>query len=311
MQIHTIHKECGHFGWDNSLDPVLSAKPGETVEIETVDASGGQLNPKSDLASLIDLDFAKINPVTGPIFVEGAEPGDAIAISFLEFGQADWGWTALIPGFGLLADEFPDPTLLIWSIDTHSTNPALFGDCGKIPLKPFCGTAGLAPAAPGLHSVVPPRRVGGNLDIRDNCVGTTLYLPVEVEGGLLSLGDTHAAQGDGEVCGTAIESPMAVSIKIDLIKSVNYAFPRFETKGPVTRNVDSKGYFAATGIGTDLMQAAKDSVKGMIDWLCARQGISDAEAYMLCSICGDLRISQIVDAPNWTVSFYFPKQIFD
>ena len=136
MQSHTIHKECGHFGWDNSLDPVLSAKPGETVEIETVDASGGQLNPKSDLASLIDLDFAKINPVTGPIFVEGAEPGDAIAISFLEFGQADWGWTALIPGFGLLADEFPDPTLLIWSIDTHSTNPALFGDCGKIPLNP-------------------------------------------------------------------------------------------------------------------------------------------------------------------------------
>ena len=134
---------------------------------------------------------------------------------------------------------------------------------------------------------------------------------MEVEGGLLSLGDTHAAQGDGEVCGTAIESPMSVSIKIDLIKSANYAFPRFETKGPVTRNVDSKGYFAATGIGTDLMQAAKDSVKGMIDWLCAQQGISDAEAYMLCSICGDLRISQIVDAPNWTVSFYFPKQIFD
>ena len=311
MQCHTIHKNCGHFGWDNSLDPALVAKPGDTIEVETVDASGGQINSESVASSLNDLDFANINPVTGPVFVEGAEPGDAVAVSFLEFGQSNWGWTAIIPGFGLLADEFPEPCLYIWNIDANSSNPSLFGTSGKIPLKPFCGTIGLALAEPGLHSVVPPRRVGGNLDIRDNCVGTTLYLPVEVDGGLLSLGDTHAAQGDGEVCGTAIESPMTVSIKVDLIKSAGFAFPRFETNGPVTRHVDGSGYFAATGVGPDLMQAAKDSVKGMIDWLCSSQGISESEAYMLCSVCGDLRISEIVDSPNWTVSFYFPKQIFD
>ncbi|MDE0114283.1 MAG: acetamidase/formamidase family protein [Albidovulum sp.] len=311
MQSHTIHKNCGHFGWDNSLDPILLAKPGDVIEIETVDASGGQINSESDASGLNDLDFSKINPVTGPVFVEGAEPGDAIAVKFLEFAQSDWGWTALIPGFGLLADEFPEPCLHIWNIDTCSSGPCLFGAGGKIPLKPFCGTVGLALSEPGLHSVVPPRRVGGNLDIRDNCVGTTLYLPVEVDGGLLSIGDTHAAQGDGEVCGTAIESPMTVSVEIGLIKSAGFDFPRFETEGPVTRHIDGSGYFIATGIGPDLMLAVKDSVKGMIDWLCASQDLSDSEAYMLCSICGDLRISQIVDLPNWTVSFYFPKRVFD
>ena len=158
-----------------------------------------------------------------------------------------------------------------------------------------------------MHSVVPPRRVGGNLDIRDNAVGTTLYLPVEVAGGLLSLGDTHAAQGDGEVCGTAIESPMNVAIKVDLLKDAKLAFPRFQTEGPVTRHFDSRGYWATTGIGEGLMQAARDAVSGMIDLVTHETGMTPLDANLLCSVCGDLRISEIVDMPNWTVSFYFPK----
>jgi acetamidase/formamidase len=178
-------------------------------------------------------------------------------------------------------------------------------------LKPFAGTIGLAPVEKGLHSVVPPRRVGGNMDIRDMSVGTELYLPVEVKGGLFSLGDTHAAQGDGEVCGTAIESPMDVTVKLDLVKGANIAFPQFRTAGPVTRHLDAKGYDVTTGIGADLMDGAKAAVSGMIDLLTKRHKISAIDAYMLCSVCGDLRISEIVDMPNWVVSFYFPRVVLD
>ncbi len=308
---HTIHQHQHHFGWDHSLDPVLSVTPGQTVEIETIDSSGGQLNATSELGDLSALSFDAVNPVTGPIYIEGAEPGDAVAVTFLDLKPSGWGWTANIPGFGLLTDQFPDPALHIWKYDAVSMAPALYGPGGKVPLKPFVGTVGLALAEPGVHSVVPPRRVGGNLDIRDNAVGTTLYLPVEVAGGFLSLGDTHAAQGDGEICGTAIESPMVVAAKIDLIKDANYSFPRFETDGPVTRHFDGSGYKATTGIGPDIMQAARAAVSDMVDWIAAITGMDATEAYMLCSVCGDLRISEIVDMPNWTVSFYFPKVVLD
>jgi acetamidase/formamidase len=198
----------------------------------------------------------------------------------------------------------------MWSYDAGGSSPALYGPGGRVPLKPFTGTIGLAPAEPGLHSVVPPRRVGGNLDIRDLARGAVLYLPVEVTGALFSVGDTHAAQGDGEVCGTAIESAMAVTLTFDLVKAANLAFPRFETPGPVTRHNDAAGYDVTTGIGPDLMQDARDAVSGMIDLLSRREGMSAVDAYMLCSVAGDLRISAIVDVPNWVVSFYMPRQVF-
>ena len=306
---HTIHNKCHHFGWDNSLAPTLVVKPGETIAVETIDASGGQLHSTSTLDDLKLLDFEKVNPVTGPIYIEGAQPGDAVKISFLDFSATGWGWTANIPGFGLLADEFPDPALHLWRYNADLSSRAAFSPFGNVPLKPFVGTIGLAPEIAGLHSVVPPRRMGGNLDIRDNCKGTQLYLPVEVAGGLLSLGDTHAAQGDGEVCGTAIESPMDVEIKVDLIKNANFEFPRLETNGPVTSHIDQLGYQVTTGIGPDLMQSARNAVRQMVDWLCKDFQMSAVDAYMLASVAGDLRISEIVDMPNWVVSFYFPKSV--
>ena len=201
--------------------------------------------------------------------------------------------------------------MLFRSYDPTSLAPALYGKHARVPLKPFAGTIGCAPAAPGLHSVVPPRRVGGNLDIRDLAAGTTLYLPIEVAGALFSVGDTHAAQGDGEVCGTAIESPMDVVLTLDLIKGANLKTPRFTTPGPVTNHLDAKGYEVTTGIGPDLMSGARDAVSAMIDHLCAARGLSPVEAYMLVSTCGDLRISEIVDMPNWVVSFYFPRVVFE
>lgn len=179
-----------------------------------------------------------------------------------------------------------------------------------MPLKPFAGTIGLAPAEPGLHSVVPPRRVGGNLDIRDITEGVTLYLPVEVEGALFSIGDTHAAQGDGEVCGTAIESRMDVEATLEVVKGMRLETPRFTTPGPVTRHLDGAGYEVTTGIGPDLMTGAREAVMRMIDLLSAEHGMNPVDAYMLCSVCGDLRISEIVDMPNWVVTFYFPRIVF-
>ena len=117
-----------------------------------------------------------MNPVTGPVFIDGAEPGDAIKVTILALGPSGWGWTANIPGFGLLADQFPEPALHVWRYEQNPLSAAAYGPGGRVPLKPFCGTIGLAPAEAGTHSVVPPRRVGGNMDIRDLGAGTELWL---------------------------------------------------------------------------------------------------------------------------------------
>ena len=308
---HTIHGHSHHIGWNNALPPVLTVAPGATIDFECLDASGGQLSASSTVADVATMDFGRVNPVTGPVFIDGAQPGDAVKITIDSFAPSGFGWTANIPGFGLLADQFPDPALHLWSYDKTGRTPAAFSPVGRVPLKPFAGTIGLALAEPGQHSVVPPRRVGGNLDIRDLSAGVTLYLPVEVAGGLFSVGDTHAAQGDGEVCGTAIESPMSVTLTLDLVKDARLAAPRFTTPGPVTRHLDEKGYEVTTGVGPDLMTGAREAVARMVDLLTAAQGLSPVDAYMLCSVCGDLRISEIVDMPNWVVSFYFPRLVFD
>jgi len=307
----TIHKHHHHFGWDNAIAPVLTAAPGETVQFDCPDAAGGQFSPTSTAADIARLDFGRINPVVGPVFVDGAEPGDALKITFGDFAPSGFGWTANIPGFGLLADQFTDPALHIWSYDAATMAPAAFSSIARVPLKPFTGTIGVALAEPGRHSVVPPRRTGGNMDVRDLSSGAVLYLPVEVAGALLSVGDTHAAQGDGEVCGTAIESPMSVVLTLDLVKAANLASPRFTTTGPVSRHLDAKGYEVTTGIGPDVMSGAREAVSRMIELLAAQHGLAPVDAYMLCSVCGDLRISEIVDAPNWVVSFYFPRVVFD
>jgi acetamidase/formamidase len=308
---HTIHDHQCHFGWNRDNPPAVRIAPGESVEFHPVDSSGGQLTASSTLADIARLDFAKVNPVAGPVYIEGAEPGDAIKVTLLDFVPSGWGWTANIPGFGLLADQFKDPAHHIWKYDAQSLAPAMYGPGGRVPLKPFCGTIGLAPAGSGTHSIVPPRRMGGNMDIRDMSAGTELYLPVEVAGGLFSVGDTHATQGDGEVCGTAIESPCSVAAKFELVKGARLAFPRFTTPGPVSRHMDVKGYEVTTGIGPDLMEGAKAAVSGMIDLLSARYNMNPVDAYMLCSVCGDLRISEVVDMPNWVVSFYFPRVVFE
>ncbi len=307
----TIHAEHHHLSWDNARPPAMTVAPGAVVEFDRIDALMGQLTRETEAEALLNLDFERVNPVAGPIHVDGAEPGDALKVTLLAFDPCGWAWTAIIPGFGLLAEDFPAPHLHFWSCDTAFKEPAAFGDMARVPLKPFCGTIGVAPRAPGPHSTIPPYASGGNMDIRDLNIGTERYLPVQVPGALFSIGDPHCAQGDGEVCGTAIESIMGVSVKLELVKDENLKFPRFVTPGPVTRHLDAKGYEVTTGIHPDLMDATKDAVRGMIDRLGRLTGMSADQAYMLCSVCADLRISEVVDQPNWVVSCYLPRLVLD
>jgi acetamidase/formamidase len=308
---HTIHGNHQHLSWDNARPPAITVAPGDTVEFRDIDATSGQLTAKSTPKDIGTLDFSLINPIAGPVYMDGAVPGDALKVTLLSFDPSGWAWTAIVPGFGLLAEEFTQPALNIWTYEKSFAAPAVYGPGARVPLKPFCGTIGVAPAEPGSHSTIPPHNAGGNMDIRDLTVGVDLYLPVRVKGALFSIGDPHAAQGDGEVCGTAIESPMSVTAKFDLIKGANLRFPRFVTHGPVTRHLDSKGYEVTTGIGPELMEATRNAVRGMIDLLGRQHGMSPENAYMLCSVCADMRISEVVDRPNWVVSCYLPRLVFE
>lgn len=305
--IKTIHSEHHHIGWDNSLEPIATIEPGDELEFGIVDSSGGQIFADSTVEAVANIDFGKVNPVTGPIRIEGAQPGDTLEIEILDFDESGWGWTAIIPGFGLLADDFPDPFL---HISRYANGMVEFTPEIRFPSRPFPGTIGVALSEPGIHSVVPPREQGGNLDVRDLVQGSRLYLPVAVPGAIFSVGDTHAAQGDGEVCGTAIESPMNIRLRFGLQKASGQKRPQFEVNQPLRTSEAQAGYFATTGVGPDLFQAAKDAIRDMIDHLGREYDMEPSLAYCLCSVAVDLKISEIVDAPNWVVSAYLPKGIF-
>ena len=304
---HTIHAHQRHFGWSPEHAPQATVAPGEVVEFDVVDGGGGQVTPESTADTISTLDFSTLLPLTGPIAVDGAEPGDTLVVTVLDLHPCGWGWSAIIPGFGLLAEEFSESALHIWRYDRTGRAPAAFGDFARVPP----GTLGVAPGEPGVSSALPPRNVGGNLDTRDICAGTRLHLPVEVPGALFSIGDTHAAQGDGELAGSAIESSMRVALRFELDKGVSFGGPWFDTAGPITRHLDSRGYYVASGVGPDLMEAARDAVRRMIDVLAHLHGIGARDAYMLCSVCADLRINELVNQPSWVVSRYFPRVVLE
>jgi acetamidase/formamidase len=307
---HTVHSHQHHFHWDNELTPVLEVEPGDSIELGVLDASDGQIGRHSTASDIGVLDFGRVNPITGPLLVRGAEPGDALIVEVLDFELSGWGWTGIIPGFGLLADEFPNAYLNLSRYDAEHIEflPGI-----RLPTRPFIGTIGVAPREAGKHSVIPPRRVGGNLDCRDMIRGTRAYFPVEVNGAKLSIGDTHAAQGDGEVCGTAIETPMRVRVRVDLKKRAAMRYPRLEVPDEPERSSARSarsGRFVTLGVGPDLMNASRDAVREMIDHLMAEHQLSAEQAYCLCSVAVHLRLSEVVDAPNWVVSAHLPQSIF-
>jgi acetamidase/formamidase len=307
--IHHVHADHAHVVWDNAIEPVLEVDDGDDVALEVRDASGGQLDKDSTVADVAALDFARVNPVTGPVFVRGARPGDALAVEILELRPRDWGWTAIIPGFGLLADEFPEPWLRISSVDGRAGAVA-FADGVTLPYEPFPGTIGVAPAEPGEHSIVPPSRWGGNLDVKHLRVGATLLLPVGVEGALFSVGDTHAAQGDGEVCGTAVEAPMEISVRLSVRRDVAPAAPQLHVPTGELARTEPGGYHVCTGVGPDLMEAAREATRAAIAHVVERYGRTREEAYAILSVAADLRIHEVVDAPNWVVGCFVPETVF-
>lgn len=305
----TIHvrREQFHLAWDNSIPPIATVRSGDVVTFDALDASGGQLTASSTIDNLRTLDFSRVDQVNGPIAVEGARVGDTLEVEILDVQPADWGWTANIPGFGLLTEDFPEAELKIWRLENGT---AEFASGIEIPLNPFCGEMGVAPAEPGAFSTIPPGVHGGNMDTKHLTAGSKLYLPILAPGALFSLGDGHAAQGDGEVCGTAIETPMDVTVRLTSRSDLHVSAPEFMTSGPLAPRTNTAGFYATDGVGPDLFLAAQDAVRRMIDHLAREHNVAPEQAYLLCSVAVDLKISEIVDAPNWIVSAYLPQSIF-
>jgi acetamidase/formamidase len=305
--IHELRPDAFAYAWDKAIEPALEIESGEAILLHVRDASDEQIGATSTAADVAALDFSKVNPVSGPVFVKGAEPGDTLAVELLEFQPQNWGWTAIIPGFGLLADEFADPWLRISEVTEEGVR---FSERVALPYRPFPGTLGVAPPEPGPHSIVPPSRWGGNMDTKHLNPGTTLYLPVGVEGALFSLGDTHAAQGDGEVCGTAIETAMDVVLRLGVRKDVRVDAPQYDMPAGAVAEHERSSYHVCTGVGPDLMECSRDAVRATITWLGENHGLEREEAYAVASVACDLRIHEVVDAPNWVVGCFTPLAMF-
>ena len=306
-QTHYVPSDRVHFTWDAGNEPLLEIDSGDTIVVETRDVSDNQITPASTSADL-DLDWDRVYPLAGPIAVHGAQPGDTLAVEILDLHTRGWGWTAVLPGLGLLADDFADPYLRVF--DLTAGDVVFFRDDIVLPIEPFFGTMGVCPAGASAQPVMPPGRFGGNLDTRGLTRGTTLYLPVEVEDALFSCGDAHAMQGDGEVCVTGLESPMYGVLRLTLDRSRRIPAPQYRTAGPLTPRVDGAGWYGTTGIGGDLYAASQDAVRAMIEHLTTTYGLSGEDAYLLCSLCVDLHISEIVDAGQYVVSALLPLAVF-
>ena len=307
--LHHVRPDAHHQAWDRALEPALEVEPGAEVGFHVRDASDEQLGPGSTSADVAALDFGRVNPVSGPVFVKGARPGDALEVEILEFRAADWGWTAIIPGFGLLADEFAEPWLRISEVDPER-RAVVFSDQVTLPYEPFPGTIGVAPPEPGPHAIVPPRRWGGNMDIKHLRAGTTLLLPIGVEGALFSVGDTHSAMGDAEVCGTAVETAMDIVLRLGVRRGLDLPAPQYRVPAGELARTQSSAYHVCTGVAPDLMEATRQATRALVEHLERERGLDRQEAYALCSVAADLRIHEVVDAPNWMVGAFLPDDIF-
>jgi acetamidase/formamidase len=302
-----IGRDQNHLAWDAAIPAVATIGSGDVVELDCLDASNGQITADSTTESLGTLDFASVDQVTGPVDVAGAEPGDTLQVDLLEFEPADWGWTASIAGFGLLADDFPDGHLKITRLPADG--PIEFWPGIRVPMAPFCGELGVAPET-GPRSTIPPDLHGGNMDTRHLVAGSTLFLPVFHPGARFSAGDGHATQGDGEVSGTAIETPMRALVRLTVRKDLQLTGPEFVAAPDPHAALRNGRRYATDGIGPDLMEASRDALRRMIDWLGREHGLEPMQAYLLSSVAVDLRISEIVDVPNFVVTAHCPLGIF-
>ena len=287
-----------HNKFSRGIKPALRVLPGAIIEIETRESSDQQIGLNSTTADLGSLDVDRVHPLTGPVYVEGAEPGDTLVVKIHEVKHLGWGWTAIFPGFGVLSEEFAEPYLRTFALP--SQGPLKFDDHTNIPLNVFPGILGVAPATDEMLNTMPPRENGGNIDDPHIRAGTTVYFPVFVEGALFSVGDGHAVQGMGEVGGPALEVPLRMVYEIDLIKNGRQIDePEYETAD----------VYAVTAVGSTLDEAARKAVRFMVDYLERVHGYSRQDAYVLCTLAGDLKISAIVNKPNVSISMHMSKRI--
>lgn len=350
----------GHNRWHPDIPPAIRVEPGDRVILETRDALDGFVGPGTQASDLARLELGKVHPLTGPVYVNGAEPGDLLEVMVLEVAPQPFGFTTLIPGFGILRDYFPEPFVVKWDIaHGFATSAQLPGV--RIPGAPFMGVMGVAPsrelmqkltareaellkrggmvfppspdaAVPSTGSAareglrtVPPRENGGNTDVKQMTAGTSIHFPVLTPGALLSAGDAHFAQGDGESCGTAVEMAATLTVQINLLKGQaserHVRGLHFERKdrAPSAAVASSKGFHAVTGMpirtngvneSEDATLAAKSALLNMIDYLVAEYRFSREQAYALTSVAVDLHVSELVDVPNVLVSAFLPLDIF-
>ncbi|HXC12917.1 MAG TPA: acetamidase/formamidase family protein [Stellaceae bacterium] len=349
----------GHNRWHEAIPPVVEAALGEEVEIHTRDAFDGQITPATTAPDLLHCDLNLVHPLTGPVYVAGAQPGDLLEVEIRDMKPAAFAYTVQVPGFGFLRDAFPDPYIAKWAIKDGFAESADLPDV-RIPDGSFVGVIGVAPskelrekvqrreaelaarggvalppeakgAVPAAEPIasealrtIPPRENGGNMDIKQLSRGARLLLPVFVDGALFSVGDAHFAQGDGEACGTAIEMSGSILVRFSLHKGEaqrrGIRFPRFSRNDYYfpPELAAPKRFLATTGMsvhpdGTneseDTTLSAKNALLSMIDLLVER-GWTRQQAYAICSVAVDLKISELVDVPNMVVSAFLPLDIF-
>ena len=352
----------GHNRWHPDIAPAVRVAAGSTVEMETIDGLDRQIKPGMTAPELLSVDMGRIHPLTGPVYVEGAKPGDLLAVKIEAIEPAARGFTFIMPGFGFLREHFPEPHIVHWEMSGgFAYSPDLPGV--RIPGAPFMGVMGVAPShellarinrreadllgrggavlVPAAASAVPadpaiadtavrtiaPHETGGNVDIKQLTAGATLFLPVYQEGALFSVGDAHFAQGDGESCGTAVETSAKFVAKFDVLKGEatrrRQNDPSYEHPGWFATPEMSvpKGFYATTGIpvsrdgmhneSENLTLAAKNALLNMIDYLVDARGLTRQQAYCLISVAVDLKVSQVVDVPNLIVSAFLPLGIFE
>ncbi len=304
MAQYTLSAELTHSRWNADLPPRLTIESGDVVNFECQDSSGAQVHPGMTAQEFTGIDRGKIHALTGPVAIHGAQPGDVLQIDVLEVLHKGWGWSSVIEGLGFLKQRFHEPFLFHWKLAqavTHSLAPAV------VPLRPFCGIMGVAPAERGEFRTRAPGVFGGNMDVRELSTGATLYLPVQQPGALFSCGDAHAAQGDGEVCINGIECPADVSLRFRLYTSRSLRGPLIESAK--TQLAEDHGSWLVVESATDAIEAARNATNRMIDLLVERWSMEPVHAYLLCSVAMKLQLSQVVNEPMITVAAAIAKSV--
>ena len=287
--------------WSGKNKPAVEIDSGDIITFEIPDSSTDQIKPGATMTSISGRDGSLTDAAVGPVFVRGAKKGDILCAEIIDMKSGSWGWSMVSNDFGLLHDLFSETRLYHWSIEGGLARPLNSGFLKGISLKtkPFLGVMGVAPGGSSEYGLIPPQYFGGNMDNRRVRKGSRIYFPVNVEGGLFATSDPHALQGDGEVCGTSIEMPAKVRIRLTVEEG------NADISAPLVISKESREegtVFSTSGISHDMYQASRSAVIQMVD-LIHSAGIDRAEAYLLCSLAGSLHISEIVDIPNLNVCF--------